>query len=96
MDVEKACRDDLLLIATTYAKNAGNSLVTVSKNFHGRTRFFEELRDGTCTISLQKLTAVVDKFVRLWPRDLAWPKTKLLKKRRLLKTGDGIPQVSAP
>lgn len=92
MDVEKACREDLLLIVRTYAQETGISIVTASKNFHGYSRFFEDFRDGECTVTLSKLTAIVDKFVRLWPRGLAWPSTKLLKKRPLLKTGDRIPQ----
>lgn len=95
MDVEKACREDLLLIASAYAQHVGISLVTVSKNFHGRTRFFDQLRDRDATITIKKLTPLVDKFVRLWPGDLPWPRTKLLKKRRLLKTGDNPPHVSA-
>lgn len=92
MDVEKACREDLVAIATAYAEYHGKTLVTISKKFHGRTRFMTEFRDGRCTVGLSKLTEIVLTFTENWPRDLAWPKTKVL--TRIRETRDGNPQAS--
>lgn len=90
MDVEKACREDLFAIADAYASYAGVSLVTVSKKFKCATRFMTEFRDGECTVTLTKLTKILKEFSREWPKELAWPNTKLLKRVRYKN-----PQVSA-
>ncbi len=81
MDIDVACRNDLLLIAKVYAREAGLSLSTVSKRFHGKQQFLEEFAEGTCTITIAKLRDMVDNFSDLWP-PIMWPRVRVLSRPR--------------
>lgn len=79
MDIDAICRAELVAVATAYAERTKTSLVTVSKRFHGGTRFFEELKSGGCTVTLSKLKHIVQDFSDEWPPDLPWPKSKIVR-----------------
>lgn len=84
MDIEEACRADLLAIAQTYAEATHVTLKTVSYKFYGRADFFERFRDDEISISLATQSEMLEKFDRKWPPGVKWPKVKFLKRPKLL------------
>ena len=71
--LNKTAKANLLRIARTYAKAKGLSLSTVSRMFHGKQRFFKDLKAGKCTVSLAKLDSMIEAFGKDWPEGVAWP-----------------------
>jgi hypothetical protein len=73
MSIVATVRDNLLALAETYAKGTGKSLSHVSKEFYGNSGFFEDLRAGTRSLSIDKLQEIVEHFQEEWPADLKIP-----------------------
>ncbi len=73
---EKTVIQNLLTIVSAYCAATGRSLTSVSKDFYGRGDFFAKLREGDHTISIGRLSEMLDKFRREWPRDASWPLTR--------------------
>lgn len=80
--INAAAVENILAIACAYAEAEELALSTVSKRFHGKQRFFDELRDGDCTVSLKKLDSMVKEFGATWPRGARWPDTRPITMRR--------------
>jgi len=74
--MEKIVRDNLLAIVASYRKATGKSLTQVSKEFYGRGDFFEKLRRGEHSVSVEKLGTMLDQFREDWPADAEWPLTR--------------------
>lgn len=68
--------ENLLAIVAAYRKATGKSLTAVSKEFYGRGDFFDQLGRGTHTISIDRLSAMLDYIRRNWPEGADWPLTR--------------------
>lgn len=68
--------ENLLKIVAAYRAATGRSLTSVSKDFYGRGNFFEKLKDGSQTISIERLSQMLDKFRAEWPENAVWPMTR--------------------
>lgn len=68
--------ENLLAIVAAYRKATGKSLTTVSKDFYGRGDFFDQLKRGTHTISIDRLSSMLEKFRSEWPDGANWPLTR--------------------
>ncbi len=66
-------RDNLLVLAQTFATAKGWSLVTVSKKIHGNQRFLAEFTDGTVSTRIETYFLMIEKLREMWPPGLAWP-----------------------
>jgi hypothetical protein len=73
---EQTIIDNLLTIVAAYRKATGRSLASVSKDFYGRGDFFSKLTQGTQTIGVDRLSAMLDDLRKRWPEDAAWPMTR--------------------
>lgn len=67
---------NLLMIVAAYRKATGKSLTTVSKEYYGRGDFFDQLQRGTHSISIDRLSAMLEKFRSDWPVGASWPLTR--------------------
>lgn len=67
---------NLLLIVGAYQRATGKSLSTVSKQFYGRGDFLEKLKAGEHSISIDRLSDMIDQLRRQWPKDTNWPLTR--------------------
>lgn len=71
-------RQNLLVIAQTFATASRLSLTTVSKQIHGSGEFFAGYAAGEVSCGVDTYFAMVNRFRLRWP-DLAektpWPKT---------------------
>ena len=73
MLIQTICRNNLMAIATVYAKATGQSLGAVSKMVYGQSAFLRQFRTGKSTISLRKYDEVIGYFQEAWPPGLPWP-----------------------
>lgn len=73
MGIDKAFRKNILAVADAYARATGLSIASVSRKFHGNQAFLKKLREGSCTVTLDKAEEMVDAFRKAWPPDVAWP-----------------------
>lgn len=69
----QTCRDNLLALASAYAKARGIQLDSVSKRFYGNRAFLRDLKAKTVTVSIDKFDAVVAKLLAAWPENAEWP-----------------------
>lgn len=67
------CRENLLILATTYAESEEIPLSTVSRRAYGGASFFEGLKAKKCSISIDRADELVAWFREHWPVDLPWP-----------------------
>lgn len=67
---------NLILIIRAYQKATGKSLSTISKQFYGRGDFFEKLQAGEHTISVDRISSLLDQIRSAWPKDTNWPMTR--------------------
>lgn len=77
--MEKLIVNDLLKIAKAYAKVTDRSLTAISKEFYGRGDFFEELKKGKHTISVSRLSKMLNDFREKWPAEAVdkWPPVRV-------------------
>lgn len=73
---EQLMRENLLVLAQTYATAKGWSLVTVSKKIHGNQRFLAEFTDGDVSTTLRTYYQMVDRLRADWPKGVKWPKLR--------------------
>lgn len=71
MSFEAPCKDNLLKIATAYAKAERVPLSTVGRRCYGNVNFFKLLRRGAVTI--RKIEEVLQWFRDNWPERADWP-----------------------
>ena len=69
-------RENLLVLAQTFATEKGWSLVTVSKKIHGNQRFLAAFTAGEVSTTLKTYDQMVGKLRAAWPPGLKWPKLR--------------------
>lgn len=72
----KTVVQNLLLIVGAYQKATGRSLSTISKQFYGRGDFLEKLKAGEHSISIDRLSALIEQLRAEWPDNAIWPMTR--------------------
>lgn len=73
---EQLMRDNLLVLAQTFATAKGLSLVTVSKKIHGNQRFLAEFIEGKVSTRIETYYQMIDRLRELWPDGLQWPELR--------------------
>jgi hypothetical protein len=76
--IAKIVRQNLLAIVAAYRAATGKSMTQVSKEFYGNATFFEQLRRGRHSISVQKLDKMLGKIRARWPAGTRWPPTRMV------------------
>ena len=66
-------RRNLCQIADEFARATGQPRSVVSKRYYGRSSFFDDLRKGKQSITVDKLDAILRAFRRDWPDNADWP-----------------------
>lgn len=77
---EKLMRENLLVLAQTYATARGLSLSTVSKQIHGNQGFLARYLDGSISTTIRTYYLMVNRLRKNWPPKTPWPKTAPLPK----------------
>lgn len=72
MSFAETCRENLLVLARTYAAAADVPLSTVSKRAYGNGNFFDELAAGG-NPTIIKVESVFRWFAANWPPKIRWP-----------------------
>lgn len=75
---EKIMRDNLVVIAQTFATATKRSLTTVSKQIHGGGEFFARYAAGEVSCGIDTYFGMVEKFRDRWsdlPEKTPWPIT---------------------
>ncbi len=80
-------RENLMVLAQTYANANGWALSTVSKQIHGKHSFLEDFFAGKTSTTLKTYYRMVNQLRRDWPRGIKWPATRPIPK--LGKKPDG-------
>jgi hypothetical protein len=75
MSIARTCRENLLAIATAYARATGLTLAQVSKRFYGKGSFLGEFKRRARSVSVDKFDELVDQFRADWPEGARWPYT---------------------
>ena len=73
---EQIERENLFVIAQTYASARGLALTTVSKEFHGNQVFLERYIKGEISVTGRTYYRMIDKFREKWPTAVKWPETR--------------------
>ncbi len=73
---EQIMRDNLLVLAQTYANAKGWALTTVSKQIHGNQHFLEGFVAGEISVTVKTYHGMIDKFRSDWPPGAKWPITR--------------------
>jgi hypothetical protein len=81
MSIKAAVRENILAVADAYAKATGLSISTVSYRFHGQQAFLNDFRAGKCSIHLDKIDDMLQRFAKAWPKGTPKPKLKAIKMR---------------
>lgn len=71
--VAKQIRSNLFTILAAYQKATGKSLSTCSREFYGKSSFFENLRKGKQSLALNTLDDLLDRIRKSWPPEADWP-----------------------
>ncbi len=71
--IEQTCRDNLIAIATAYAKAKGITLDAVSKQVYGKSAFLREFKAGARSVSLFTFDEIVAALRADWPPGASWP-----------------------
>lgn len=73
---EQIMRENLLVLAQTYAIEKGWALTTVSKQIHGNQSFLEDFVAGKISTTLKTYHLMIDRLRDQWPTGLKWPTTR--------------------
>lgn len=68
-------RENLLVLAQTYATAGGWSLSTVSKQIHGNQAFLAKYLAGEISTTIKTYFLMVNRLRQRWPKNTPWPKT---------------------
>lgn len=77
---EDTMRQNLLVLAQTYASARGLALTTVSKQIHGRDDFLALYLKGEMSPTLRTYFVMVNRLRSRWPRGTKWPLTRSVPK----------------
>jgi hypothetical protein len=78
MSIAATVRDNLIKLATAYAKATDKSMGQISKEFYGNGSFFDDLAAGDRSIGVDKLEKMVEQFRQNWPDGARWPLTRAI------------------
>ena len=73
---EQIMRENLLVLAQTYATAKGWALTTVSKQIHGNQHFLQGFIAGNISTSIKTYHRMIDKLRAAWPTGVKWPITR--------------------
>ena len=73
-------RENLLVLAQTYATANRLSLSTVSKQIHGNQAFLAKFLEGEISTTIKTYYQMVDRLRKNWPKGADWPKTRAVPK----------------
>ncbi len=73
MSIVATVRDNLLTLAGAYSSATGKSLTQISKEAYGKSSFFEDLKAGTRSLSIDKLERMIEWFRENWPAEADVP-----------------------
>jgi len=73
---EQIMRENLFVIAQTFATAKGLALTTVSKRFHGNQNFLNDYVKGDISTTLKTYFGIIDKLREEWPTGTKWPETR--------------------
>ncbi len=73
---EQIMRENLLVLAQTYATAKGWALTTVSKQIHGNQHFLEGVVSGNISTTIKTYHLMIDKLRANWPAGVKWPITR--------------------
>lgn len=76
--MEQVIVANVLAIAAAYRKATGKSLTQIGKAFYGRGDFFDGLKDGSRSISVRQLDAMIAQFRAEWPEGAPWPACRVV------------------
>lgn len=74
--IEPVCVQNVLKLARAYAEHKELRLETVGRYFHGTSKIFDSLENGSVSLGLRKYDDMIAKFKEKWPEDLPWPKIR--------------------
>lgn len=77
---EDTMRQNLLVLAQTYASARGLALTTVSKQIHGRDDFLGQYLKGKMSPTVRTYYVMLNRLRSRWPRGTPWPATRSIKK----------------
>lgn len=72
---ETIMRQNLLVLAQTFADANGWSLSTVSKQIHGNQAFLAKYAGGEISTTIKTYYVMVNRLRAAWPKKTPWPKT---------------------
>jgi hypothetical protein len=72
---EQIMRNNLLVLAQTFATAKGWALATVSKKIHGDQAFLERYLAGQGSTTIKTYFLMVERLREAWPKGAPWPKT---------------------
>lgn len=72
---EQIMRENLLVLAQTYATAEGWSLSTVSKQIHGNQAFLAKYLAGEISTTIRTYYLMVNRLRARWPKKTRWPRT---------------------
>lgn len=73
---EQIMKDNLIVLAQTYADATGLSLATVSKRIHGKGCFLVDFIAGRSSTTITTYFAMIDRLRETWPKGTKWPATR--------------------
>lgn len=73
---ERIMRENLLVLAQTYAIAKGWALTTVSKQIHGNQSFLEDYVAGNISTTIRTYHVMLDRLREHWPKGIKWPATR--------------------
>lgn len=77
---EEIMRQNLMVIAQTFATANGWSLSTVSKQIHGNQAFLAKFLEGEISTTLKTYDLMVNRLRARWPKKTPWPQTVAIPK----------------
>lgn len=77
---DQIMRQNLLVLAQTFATANGWSLSTVSKKIHGNQAFLEKYLAGEISTQVKTYYVMINRLRKAWPKKTPWPKTVAIPK----------------
>lgn len=73
---EQIMRENLFVIAQTFATERELALTTVSKKIHGNQNFLDKYIRGEISTTLRIYFLMIERLRAEWPAGLEWPETR--------------------
>jgi hypothetical protein len=89
---EQIMRENLLVLAQTYATANGWSLSTVSKMIHGNQAFLSKFLAGEISTTIKTYYGMIEYLRMNWPKGTDWPVTQdIVRPMRRVSTRRDLP-----